>query len=130
MAVASVSGCNCFNAKSGDRCSDEGELVCGEPNKIGTADGIKILHCETQKYAYVGDCPQTCDHVTGVRTSVGCGDQTIRAVQNSRCDSNGGACSMDQSQVMNCTSGTWTSIGSCFPALCVKKSNGNLGCNQ
>jgi NifU-like protein involved in Fe-S cluster formation len=120
-----VGGCGVF-VHPGDNCSEPGELVCGDKGEQVATD-VMVLLCEGKTYTRAGNCPQSCDHVTGVRTSVGCGDKTIRAVMDSRCDSNGGACSMDQKNVMNCTNGTWQPISACI-GKCIMKPSGLLGC--
>lgn len=121
--------CGTLYTKAGDSCSESGELVCGEPTSImGMLPAVKILHCVSSAYTEVGKCVQSCDHVTGVRTAVGCGDKTNRAVANARCDAKGAACSMDGTQVLNCTNSVWTPIQTCSQSRCVLKMSGLIGC--
>ena len=132
LCMLVAAGCSAAVTRAGDKCTEAGELVCGGAATVatatGTAPGIQILHCATNTYANVGSCPQSCDHVSGVRTSVGCGDQTVRAVLGARCDATGGACSMDLQQVMGCVNAVWTASQQCAGTGCGLKAGGALGC--
>ena len=125
-AVATYSCNGCFVAQGGQSCNEPGALVCG--GDLGNGD-TEVLLCNTVSvYSREGSCPKSCDHVTGIRTAVGCGDSSIRAVQGSRCDGTGGACTMDLSGVMVCTNAVWTVQNSCGSQKCALKPGNVLGC--
>ena len=127
LAAFSAYSCGgCFVAQGGQKCTDPGELVCG--GNVANGD-TEVLLCNTASvYSREGTCPKSCDHVTGIRTAVGCGDSSIRAVQNSRCDGTGGACAMDLSVVMVCTNAVWTVQTNCGAQKCGLKAGNVLGC--
>jgi hypothetical protein len=127
VAAFTAYSCNgCFVAQAGQSCTDPGELVCG--GDVGNNEHQVLLCNSVKVYSREGTCPTSCDHVTGVRTAVGCGDSSIRAVQNSRCDGSGGACSMDLTAVMICQNAVWAVQTDCVTARCGLKPGNVIGC--
>lgn len=110
---------------AGDRCSEEGTLVCGTPSD--RSNERAVLSCDGGSYQQVFECPerQTCYDASS-HTAVACGTSSVNlsyAKSGAPCAAEGAAaCSFDAQIVLQCQGGTWIESRHCAPSRCAKKT--------